>query len=111
MHVQPHLIVPVQEHTLGCVENRLNDGIRAMEKNRGPERPASQFDEADYCFGSGPLRLRVERVHWDHPVEYRGDLWYEVDGVEISNLGQHVGRRSVLIRARCLTRLPSNRRH
>lgn len=82
-----------------------------MEKNRGPERPTSEFHEEDYCFGSGPLRLRVERVHWDNPVEYRGDLWYEVDGVEISSLGQRVGPRRVLIRARRLTMLPSNRRH
>ncbi|WP_328475163.1 hypothetical protein OHA21_17785 [Actinoplanes sp. NBC_00393] len=81
-----------------------------MDRNRGPERPASQFDEDDYCFGSGPLRLRVERVHWDSPVEYRGDLWYEVDGMEVSSLGHQVGRRRVMIRARCLTSLPSNRR-
>lgn len=81
-----------------------------MDRNRGPERPVTQFDEEDYCFGSGPLRLRVERVRWDSPVDYHDDLWYEVDGVEVSSTGQEVGRRRVLIRASCLTRLPSNRR-
>ena len=81
-----------------------------MDRNRGPERPASQFDEADYCFGSGPLWLRVECIHWDSPVEYHNDVWYEVDGVELSSLGRQIGRRSVLIRARRLTALPSNRR-
>ncbi|MFC7534551.1 hypothetical protein [Actinoplanes sp. GCM10030250] len=81
-----------------------------MDRNRGPERPALQFDEEDYCFGSGPLLLRVERVLWDSPVEYHGELWYEVDGVEVSSVGQHVGRRRVLIRAQRLAMLPSNRR-
>ena len=81
-----------------------------MNRNRGPERPANQFDENDYCFGSGPLWLRVERVHWESPVEYHGDLWYEVDGVEVSSLGRHIRRRRVLIRAQRLTLLPSNRR-
>ena len=82
-----------------------------MDRNRGPERPVSQFDQQDYCFGTEPLRLRVERVHWDNPVEYQGDVWYEVDGVEVSSIGQEVGRRRVLVRAQRLTMLPSNRRH
>jgi hypothetical protein len=81
-----------------------------MDKNRGPQRPASEFAQEDYLFGSGPLGLRVERVNWDSPVEYNGDLWYEVDGVEISNTGQDVGRRQVLVRAQRLRSLRSNRR-
>lgn len=81
-----------------------------MEKNRGPERPVSQFAQDDYCFGSGPLWLRVERVRWDSPVDYNDDIWYEVDGVEVSTTGRDVRRRRVLIRAERLTILPTNRR-
>ena len=81
-----------------------------MDRNSGPARPVSQFDQEDYCFGTETLRLRVERVRWDAPVDYRGELWYEVDGVEVSSTGQDIGRRSVLIRAQRLTLLPSNRR-
>ncbi|WP_229068497.1 hypothetical protein [Actinoplanes sp. DH11] len=81
-----------------------------MDRNRGPERPASQFDEKDYCFGSGPLWLRVERVDWKSPVQFHDDVWYEVDGVEVSSTGRHIGRRRVLIRAQRLTMLPSNSR-
>ncbi|GIM92232.1 hypothetical protein [Paractinoplanes toevensis] len=81
-----------------------------MEKNRGPERPVSEFAQEDYLFGSGPLWLRVERVQRDRPVEYNGDLWYEVEGVEISSTGRDVARRQVLVRAQRLTSLPTNRR-
>jgi hypothetical protein len=81
-----------------------------VDRNRGPERPANQFAQEDYCFGSGPLWLRVERVHWDTPVEYDNDRWYEVDGVELTSTGQDIGRRRVLIRAQRLPRLPTNRR-
>ena len=81
-----------------------------MDRNRGPERPVTQFTQDDYCFGSGPLWLRVERIHWDTPMDYSGDIWYEVDGVEVSSTGQDVGRRRVLIRAQRLSMLPTNRR-
>ena len=89
---------------------QLGDGETAMDRNQGPARPASHFAEEDYRFGSGSLRLRVERVRWDSPVDYNGDLWYEVDGVEVSSTGQDVGRRQVLVRAARLTMLPTNRR-
>ncbi|MEU8241004.1 hypothetical protein AB0C07_22400 [Actinoplanes missouriensis] len=81
-----------------------------MDRNRGPERPVSRFHPEDYCFGSGPLWLRVERVHWKSAVRYQGDVWYEVDGVEVSSTGRCIGRRRVLIRARRLAMLPSNSR-
>ncbi|MGX6600596.1 hypothetical protein ACWKSP_00445 [Micromonosporaceae bacterium Da 78-11] len=81
-----------------------------MDRNRGPDRPASHFEQTDYCFGVGPLRLRVEHVDWDNPVNYNDDIWYEVDGVEVSSTGQEVGRRQALVRAQRLAALPTNRR-
>lgn len=62
----------------------------------------SQFGEADYCYGIGPLRIRVERIDWAAPVLYDGENWYEVDGVEIGPTGMVIGRRTALIRGRRL---------
>ena len=109
MHVHTHLIVRVHTHILGAYDVTGAMGM-GMEKNSGPQRPVSEFAQEDYLFGSGPLWLRVERVHWDSPVEYNGDLWYKVDGVEVSSIGQDIGPRQVLVRARRLTSLPTNRR-
>lgn len=81
-----------------------------MEPDRGPGRAASRFDQADYCFGAGPLWLRVEQVDWVNPVSYDNDIWYEVDGVEVSSTGQEVGRRQALIRALRLAAVPGLRR-
>ena len=80
-----------------------------MHNNRGPERPVSEFAAEDYCFGIGPLWLRVERVHWDAPVDYSGDTWYQVDGMEVSTMGLDVRRRRVLVRAQRLTMPPAKR--
>ena len=65
------------------------------------------FSEADYRFGAGPLRMRIDRVLASAPVQHDGDLWYEVEGVEMSDQGQVVGPRRVTIRA---SRLPTIRR-
>jgi hypothetical protein len=62
----------------------------------------SQFAEADYCYGVGPLRIRVERIEWAAPVLYDGENWYEVDGVEIGPNGVVIGRRTALVRGRRL---------
>ena len=81
-----------------------------MDANRGPSRPVSHFAESDYCYGKGSLAMRVERVDWAKPVEYDGDTWYEVDGVELTSDGREIGRRQALVRASRLSTLPRNRR-
>ncbi len=63
----------------------------------------SVFAEPDYCYGSGPLTLRVETVGWDRPVLYDGEQWYQVEGVEITQDGTELGRRQVLVRGRRLS--------
>ncbi len=72
------------------------------------DRPAGTvwiFAEADYRFGAGPLRIHIDRVL--APLQHDGDLWYEVEGVEISDQGQVIGPRRVTVRA---SRLPTMRR-
>ena len=81
-----------------------------MEPEHGPGRAVSRFDQSDYCFGAGPLWLRIEHIDWANPVNYDNDIWYEVDGVEVSSTGQEVGRRQALIRAGRLAALPGLRR-
>jgi hypothetical protein len=66
--------------------------------------PVHEFDEIDYCYGIGPLTLRVDRVDWDRPVPYEGDTWLEVEGIVIDPAGREGARRQVLVRAR---RLPA----
>lgn len=58
--------------------------------------------EPDYCYGEGPLRIRVDRVDRANPVRYDGDTWYRVEGVQIGSTGVEVGRREVLVRGRRL---------
>ncbi|MCO8270299.1 hypothetical protein M1L60_06785 [Actinoplanes sp. TRM 88003] len=73
------------------------------------DRPAGTiwtFAEEDYRYGIGPLRLRIERV-MSTPVQQDGDLWYEVEGVEVSDQGRVVGPRRATVRA---SRLPTMRR-
>jgi hypothetical protein len=72
--------------------------------------PAREFDEADYCYGIGPLTLKVDRVGWDRPVPYEGDTWLEVEGIVIDKAGREGARRQVLVRARRLPTQPPRRR-
>ena len=69
------------------------------------------FEEADYCWGLGPLALRLHRVEWLRPVPYDGDTWLEVAGRVID---RHTGRpgpiREVLVRAATLPTPPARRR-
>ena len=81
-----------------------------MDRNRGPTPPVSHFAEADYCYGTGSLTMRVERVNWAEPVQYEGEKWYEIDGVEVASDGREIGRRQVLVRGRRLSSLPKNTR-
>jgi hypothetical protein len=58
--------------------------------------------EADYCYGVGPLTLRVEQVDAANPVQYDGEPWYQVVGVALRVDGSELGRRQVLARGRRL---------
>jgi hypothetical protein len=62
--------------------------------------------EADYRYGVGPLRIRVERVDRAHPARYDGEIWYPIEGVQITGNGAELRRREVLVRAARLL-LPS----
>jgi hypothetical protein len=83
----------------------------AMDANRGPNRPVSHFAETDYCYGTGALALRVERVDWNRPVQRDGENWYEVEGVEMTADGREIGRRQALVRGKRLSALPRNLRN
>ena len=67
-------------------------------------------DEADYCYGIGPLTLRVDRVEWSKPIPYEGDTWLEVQGTVIDRAGREGARRTVLVRASLLPLRPPRRR-
>jgi hypothetical protein len=80
---------------------------RRMESDHGTLRaPVTKFAESDYCYGTGPLLMRVEHIDWSRPVLYDGENFYTVDGVEIATDGREIGRRQALVRGR---RLASNR--
>jgi hypothetical protein len=81
-----------------------------MDRNRGPAPPVSHFVEPDYCYGTGPLTMRVEHIDWTKPVQYDGEAWYEVVGIEVASDGRELGRRRVLVRGRRLSSLPRNTR-
>ena len=72
--------------------------------------PIGTIAEIDYRFGLGPLRMRVEAVDWAVPQDHDGDLWYEVDGIEMTEDGREVQRRQVLVKATRLSRLTRTRR-
>ena len=68
------------------------------------------FAECDYCYGIGPLALKVDRVEWHKPVPYEGDTWLEVEGVVIDQAGREGARRQVLVRASGLPEPPTRKR-
>lgn len=57
------------------------------------------FAEADYCYGLGPVRMRVEHVDRAHPVDYDGTRWYRVVGVQLTRDGTERAQRTLLVRA------------
>jgi len=68
----------------------------------GRETPAGNvltLAEADYRYGVGPLRIRVERVDRNHPATYEGEVWYPVEGVQLRSDGAELRRREVLVKA------------
>lgn len=72
----------------------------------GPSGSVLVFAEPDYCYGVGPLTLRVEKIDWSRPVWYDDENWYQVVGVEVDPSGRDRGRRQVLVRARKLPTEP-----
>jgi hypothetical protein len=62
--------------------------------------------EADYRYGVGPLRIRVERVDRANPARYDGEIWYPIEGVQIAGDGAELRRREVLVRAARLLSRP-----
>jgi hypothetical protein len=75
-----------------------------------PRWPVHVFAETDYCYGIGPLTMRVQRVEWSKPVPYEGDTWLEVEGTVIDRAGRDGARRQVLVRAHRLPRPPLRKR-
>lgn len=60
------------------------------------------LSEPDYAFGAGDIRLRVEQVDRAHSVIHHGDIWYQVQGMQLNTGGAEIGRREVLVRGRRL---------
>jgi hypothetical protein len=56
------------------------------------------LSEADYLYGTGPLRLRVDRIDYVHPVLGDGETWYTVEGFQVSAAGVELQARCVLVR-------------
>ena len=80
---------------------------RRMESDHGTRRAlVTEFAESDYCYGAGPLIMRVEHIDWNRPVFYDNENFYQVDGVEMAADGREIGRRQALVRGR---RLAANR--
>jgi hypothetical protein len=75
-----------------------------------PHRLVHEFAETDYCYGVGPLTMKVDRVCWDHPVPHEGDTWLEVQGTVIDPAGRESEHRQVLVRAGRLPGPPPRRR-
>jgi hypothetical protein len=75
-----------------------------------PRGPLHRFAETDYCYGVGPLTMRVDRIDWDRPVPLEGDTWLEVEGTVIDQAGRDGARRQVLVRARELPVRPPRKR-
>jgi hypothetical protein len=70
----------------------------AMEARNEPGR-VSTFDESDYLFGTGPLRMIVDSVDWSRPRLHDGETWYDVHGIEIAEDGRVIGPRWTTVKA------------
>ena len=66
------------------------------------------FDESDYLFGAGALRMIVESVDWSRPRVRDGETWYDVQGVEVTDDGRVVGPRRTTVKG---SRLRISGRH
>jgi hypothetical protein len=70
------------------------------------ERPANvgdviQIPAGDYCFGDGPLLIRITEIASPHP-QYPQATWTFVKGTELRRDGKEVGDRHVLVRITAL---------
>ncbi|MDT5041897.1 MAG: hypothetical protein QOE51_2882 [Actinoplanes sp.] len=107
---------PVRCGRRGTVFGRRERALSALIIRKGRielSAPAGQvyvFAECDYCYGIGPLALRVARVEWHRPVPLEGDTWLEVEGVVIDPSGHEGPRRQVLVRAGQLPAPPPRKR-
>ena len=63
------------------------------------ERRVWTFDESDYLFGAGALRMIVESVDWSRPRVRDGETWYDVQGIEVTLEGRVVGPRRTTVKA------------
>ena len=107
MHVHLSLLSKRQRTMLTHVRYRDIERGRLMESDHGTLRaPVTTFAESDYCYGTGPLLMRVEHIDWSRPVLYDNENFYQVDGVEMAADGREIGRRQALVRGR---RLGANR--
>jgi len=59
--------------------------------------------ERDYLYGAGELKLRVARIDRANPVEYDGELWFHVEGVQLGWADVELGPRQVVVRGQRLT--------
>lgn len=60
------------------------------------------FKEADYCFGSGDMTLRITELPSDHLPS--GSDWIQVTGAQIAWNGGEIGERTALVRTTALSR-------
>ncbi|GAA1584046.1 hypothetical protein [Actinoplanes couchii] len=79
-------------------------------RQSSPAWPVYEFGEADYCYGVGPIRLRLEWVNWSQPIPHEGDTWLAVRGVVIDAAGRDGAVREMLVRASCIPLPPAIRR-
>jgi hypothetical protein len=84
---------------------------RRSGSNAGSGWPVLAVAEADYLFGAGTLYLLVTRVRWSAPQRHEDEVWYEVDGVEMTADGRQVAPRTAVVRGSRLRALPSNTRY
>ncbi|PRX20365.1 hypothetical protein CLV67_108163 [Actinoplanes italicus] len=101
-HRQQRPARPPQARAPHVRDNRLRPS--------GPAWPVYEFAESDYCYGIGPIRLRLEWVNWSQPIPHEGDYWLGVRGVVIDQYGQDGAVREMLIRAACVPVPPANKR-
>jgi len=100
-----------------CHRGRPRSWVSGVPAIRGgrlqarlPQRPVHEFAEHDYCYGIGPLTIRLHRIEWDRPVPFEGDTWLEVEGTVVDDAGHDGPRRQVLVRAGRLPQRPPRRR-
>jgi hypothetical protein len=84
---------------------------RYSGSNAGSGWPVLTLTEVDYLFGAGTLHLLVTRVRWNAPQRHEDEVWYEVDGVEMTVDGRTVGPRTAVVRGTRLRALPGNSRY